>query len=65
MEDFFDVKSTIIDGNSVSLFGIFDGLHLPVSYLRRYNHSSMSLTNICQCRSWWFSCCRVFEGALI
>lgn len=25
MEDFYDVKSSIIDGKHISLFGIFDG----------------------------------------
>jgi len=31
MEDFFDVKLTEIDGQAVSLFGVFDGMDPNVS----------------------------------
>jgi hypothetical protein len=27
MEDFFEVRSTVIDGTTVGLFGVFDGKH--------------------------------------
>lgn len=37
MEDFYDIKATKIDGQSVSLFGIFDGQLLSYKYYSTFS----------------------------
>jgi hypothetical protein len=64
MEDFYDVKLTEIDGQAVSLFGVFDGMVYNLAFstppLLAYHVFTLQIF-----RSWRVTCCRVFEGTLV
>lgn len=70
MEDFYDVKSSKIDGQTINLFGIFDGLIffllILISFILHMLFSYLSfLLMTWQCRSWRFTCCWISEAAFI
>ena len=56
MEDFYDVKLTEIEGQAVSLFGVFDGMISNLSFytsrLLAYNVFTLQIF-----RSWRVTCC--------
>lgn len=62
MEDFFDIKTSEVDGQTVSLFGIYDGLLCLdhsfsfLHFVLSYGGSSLLLM-IFLYRPWWFTCC--------